>query len=85
MENEQKLDLTDTPKSNYKFAFPLLNKYELIVKKEVALLKGKNIVAKANVTEKKTCFYLEYLLGQKKMGTCGWPQKIKWFCGVQPS
>ena len=51
MENELKLDRKDTPKSNYKFAFPLLHKDELIVKKEVALLKGKNIVAKANVTE----------------------------------
>ena len=71
MENEQKLDLTDTPKSNYIFAFPLLHKDELIVKKEVALLKGKNIVAKANVTEKKIHFYLEYLLGQKKMGKSG--------------
>ena len=47
-ENGLKLDLTDTPISNSKFAFPL------IVKKEVALLKEKNIVAKANVTENNT-------------------------------
>ena len=39
---------------NSKFAFPLLHEEELIVKKEVALLKGKNIVAKAKVTENNT-------------------------------
>ena len=54
IENWQKLDLTDTPKSNSKFAFPLSHEEELIVKKEVALLKGKNIIAKANVTENNT-------------------------------
>ena len=49
--NGLKLDLTDTPKSNCKFAF---HEEELIAKKEVVLPKGKNIVAKANVTENKT-------------------------------
>ena len=44
----------DTPKSNSKFAFPFSHEEKLIVKKEVALLKGKNIVAKANVTENNT-------------------------------
>ena len=39
--NGLKLDLTDTPKSNSKFVFPLSHKEELIVKKEVALLKEK--------------------------------------------
>ena len=67
MENEQKLDLTDTPKSNYIFAFPLLHKDELIVKKEVALLKGKNIVAKANVTENNS-FLSEVFTRSKKDG-----------------
>ena len=43
IENGLKLDLTDTPQSNFKFVFPL--SHELIVKKEIALLKGKNIVA----------------------------------------
>ena len=46
-----KLDPIDTPKSNSKFSFPLSHEEELNVKKEVTLLKGKNIVAKANVTE----------------------------------
>ena len=54
IENGLKLDLIDTPKSNSKFAFPLSHEEKLIVKKEVALLKGKNIVAKANVTENNT-------------------------------
>ena len=49
-----KLDVIDTPKSNSKFTFPLSHEEKLIVKKEVALLKGKNIVAKANVTENNT-------------------------------
>ena len=54
IENGLKLDLIDTPKCNSKFAFPLSHEEKLIVKKEVALLKGKNIVAKANVTENNT-------------------------------
>ena len=51
IENGPKLDLIDTPKSNSKFAFPLSHEEKLIVKKGVALLKRKNIVAKGNVTE----------------------------------
>ena len=54
IESWLKLCLTDTPKSNSKFAFPLLHEQKLIVKKEVALLKRKNIVAQANVTENNT-------------------------------
>ena len=54
IENGLKLDLVDTPKSNSKFTFPLSHDKELIVKKEVALLKGKNIVVNANVTENNT-------------------------------
>ena len=50
IENGLTRDLINTPKSNSKFAFPLLDEEELIVKKEVALLKGKNRVAKANIT-----------------------------------
>ena len=41
IENGLKLDLIDTPKSNSKFAFPLLHEKESIIKKEVALLKRK--------------------------------------------
>ena len=51
MVNRLKLGLTYTPKSNSKFAFPLSYEEELIVKKEVALIKGKNIVVKENVPE----------------------------------
>ena len=51
IENGLQLDLIDTPKSNSKFVFPLLHEEKLIVKKEVALLKGKNVVVKVNVTE----------------------------------
>ena len=54
IENGLKLDLIDTSKSNSKFTFLLTHEEELIVKKEVTLLKGKNIVAKANVTENNT-------------------------------
>ena len=54
IENGLKLDLIDTPKSNSKFTFPGSHEEELIVKKEVTLLKGKKIVAKANVTENNT-------------------------------
>ena len=54
IENGLKLDLIDTPKANSKFAFPLSHEEELIVKKEVALLKGKNMIAKVNVTENNT-------------------------------
>ena len=54
IENGLKLDLIDTPKSNSKFAFPLSYEEELIVKKEVVLLKAKNIAAKATVTENNT-------------------------------
>ena len=50
IENGLTRDLINTPKSNSKFAFRLLHEEELIVKKEVALLKGKNRVAKANIT-----------------------------------
>ena len=53
-ENGLKLDQIDTPKSNSKFAFPLWHEEELIVKKEAALLKRKNIVAMTNVTENNT-------------------------------
>ena len=52
--NGLKLDLIDTPKSNSKFAFSLSYEQELTVKKAVALLKGKNIVVKANITENNT-------------------------------
>ena len=41
-ENGLKIDLIHTPKSNSKFAFLLLHEEELIVKKEIALLKEKN-------------------------------------------
>ena len=54
IENGVKVDLIDTPKSNSKFASPLSHEEELIVKKEVVLLKTKNIVAKENVTENNT-------------------------------
>ena len=54
IENGLKLDLIDTPKSNSKFAFSLSYEQELTVKKAVALLKGKNIVVKANITENNT-------------------------------
>ena len=40
IENGLKLDLIATPKSNSKFAFPLLHEEKLIVKKEVEYLKG---------------------------------------------
>ena len=40
IENGLKLDLIATPKSNTKFAFPLLHEEKLIVKKEVEYLKG---------------------------------------------
>ena len=60
IENELKLDLIDTPDSNCRFVFPLSHEEKLIVKKEVALLKRKYIVAKANVTEK-IHLYLEFL------------------------
>ena len=53
---------------NSKFAFPLLHEEELIVKKEVALLKGKNIVAKAKVTENNT-FVSVVLTRSKKDGS----------------
>ena len=52
--NGLKLVLIDTPKSNSKFAFPFSHEEKLIVKKKIALLKGKNIVIKANVTENNT-------------------------------
>ena len=65
--NGVKLDLIDTPKSNSKFAFPLSHEEELIVKKEVVLLKRKNIVAKANVTENNT-FVSETFTRSKKDG-----------------
>ena len=42
IENGLKTDLTDTAKSNSKFVFPLSHEQKSIVKKEVALLKGKN-------------------------------------------
>ena len=51
IENGLKLDLIDTLKSNSMFAFPLSYKQELIAKKDVALLKRKKTVNKANVTE----------------------------------
>ena len=51
IENGLKIDLIGTSKSNSKFAFPLSHEEEIIVKKEVALLKGKDIVVEANVTE----------------------------------
>ena len=61
------LDLIDTPKSNSKFASPLSHEEELIVEKEVLPLKGKNIVAKANVTENNT-FVSETFTRSKKDG-----------------
>ena len=39
IKNVLKLDLTDTPKSNSKFVFPLSHEEELIIKKKVALRK----------------------------------------------
>ena len=51
LENGLKLDLIDTPNSNFKFASPLLHEEELTAKKEVTLLKRKSKVSKANVTE----------------------------------
>ena len=68
LENGPKLDLTDTPKSNSKFAFPLSHEEILIVKKEVALLKGKNIVTKARVTENNT-FVFGVSTSSKKIGS----------------
>ena len=49
------------------FAFSLSHEEKLIVKKEVSLLKGKNIDAKANVTENNT-FVSVVFTGSKK----GW-------------
>ena len=66
--NGVKLDLIDTPKSNSKFASPLSHEEELIVKKEVVLLKRKNIVAKANVTEN-SIFVSEVFTMSKKDGS----------------
>ena len=54
IKNGLKLDLIDTPKSNSKFAFSLSFEEELTVKNAVAMLKGKNIVVKANITENNT-------------------------------
>ena len=69
LDNGLKLDLIDTPKSNSRFAIPLSHEEALILKQEVALLKGKNIVAKTNVTENNT--YLGYLPGPKRMRPSG--------------
>ena len=66
--NGVKVDLIDTPKSNSKFASPLSHEEELIVKKEVVLLKRKNIVAKANVTEN-SIFVSEVFSMSKKDGS----------------
>ena len=66
--NGVKVDLIDTPKSNSKFASPLSHEEELIVKKEVVLLKRKNIVAKANVTEN-SIFVSEVFTMSKKDGS----------------
>ena len=74
--NGLKLDLIDTPKSNSKFAFPLSHEEKLIVKKEVALLKGKNIVAKANVTENNT-FVSGVFTRSKKMDPSRWSSTSK--------
>ena len=72
LENGPKLDLTDTPKSNSKFALPLSHEEILIVKKEVALLKGKNIVTKPRQELLKTIhLYLEYLPAPKRLGPSG--------------
>ena len=46
-----KVGLIDVIKSNSKFAFRLSHEEKLIPKKEVALLKRKNIVAQANVAK----------------------------------
>ena len=66
--NGVKVDLIDTPKSNSKFASPLSHEEELIVKKEVVLLKRKNIVAKANVTEN-SIFVSDVFTMSKKDGS----------------
>ena len=54
IENGLKLDLIDTPKSNSEFTCPPLHEEESIVKKEITLLKGKNIYAEVNVTKNNT-------------------------------
>ena len=61
IENGPKLDLIGTSKSNCKFVFPLSHEEE----KEVALLKGKNIVAKADVTEDNTFVSGEFTRSKK--------------------
>ena len=66
IENGLKLDLTDTSISNSKFAFPLLHEEELIVKKEVALVNGKNIVATRQMLLKTIHLYLEYIYQVQK-------------------
>ena len=63
--NGVKVDLIDTPKSNSKFASPLSHEEELIVKKEVVLIKRKNIVAKANVTENNTFVSKVFTMSKK--------------------
>ena len=54
IENGLELDIIDSPTSNSKFSFPLSHEEEVIVKNEEALIKGKNIVFKANITENST-------------------------------
>ena len=64
IKNGLKLNLVDTPKSNSKFAFALSHEEEIILKKEPALLKGKNIVAKANVS--KNCTFVPRVFTRSK-------------------
>ena len=67
IENGLKIALIVTPKSNSKFSFPLSHEEKLIVKKEVALLKGK-IKLPRKMLLKTTHLYLENLPGPKRMG-----------------
>ena len=72
----QILQKIDTPKSNSKFVLPLLHEEELIVKEKVPLLKGKIIVAKANVTENNT-FVSGVFTRSKKVGSKRMILKLK--------
>ena len=70
IENGLKLELIGTPKSNSKFAFLLSHEEKLIVKKKVALFKGKTQLPRQMLL-KTIHFYLEYLPGRKRMDPSG--------------
>ena len=76
IENGPKLDLIDIPKSSSKFAFSISPGEKLILKKEVALIKGKNIVAKTNVTKNNT-FVPGVFTRSKKDGSKGMILNLK--------